>query len=137
MFTPSHFLTFLVACDVTFELPLGLHPYGLFALTPGLPLDPHPCGLFALNPSPPLGPHPYGLFALVASPKLRLRHLQPAQLETIDQILIWNDFEQFYAFITSFQELQAYAFHTYLDLAHFLESWDAHKRFKYVLLVGL
>jgi hypothetical protein len=54
-----------------------------------------------------------------------------------NRLTFWSDFEQFYAFITSSQELQAYPFHTYLDLAYFLESWNIHKKFQYVLLIGL
>jgi hypothetical protein len=42
-----------------------------------------------------------------------------------------------YAFITSSQELHAYPFHTYLDLAYFLESWNKHKKFQYVPLKGI
>jgi hypothetical protein len=34
----------------------------------------------------------------------------------------------------SSQEL--YAFHTYPDLAYFLENWDKYRKFKYVFLVG-
>ncbi len=40
---------------------------------------------------------------------------------TIDQNLVWLNFEEFYAFITSSKQLKAYAFHTYLNLSHSLE----------------
>jgi hypothetical protein len=45
--TSSHFLTFPGVCDVTHGLPLGPHPYGLFALALGLPFDSQPCNPFA------------------------------------------------------------------------------------------
>jgi hypothetical protein len=57
--------------------------------------------------------------------------------KTTNHNLVWRNFEQFYALITSSQELHAYAFHTYPDLEYFLESWDKHKKFKYVPLIGL
>jgi hypothetical protein len=34
-------------------LPLGPHPYDLFALAPGLPVSPQHCGFFALAPMLP------------------------------------------------------------------------------------
>jgi len=54
----------------------------------------------------------------------------------IDQNLEWDDFKDFYALTTSTLELQAYAFETYLDLAHFLASWASYRKFKFVPLVG-
>jgi hypothetical protein len=57
--------------------------------------------------------------------------------KTIDQDLDWNDFEQFYALITSSQQLETYAFQTYPDLSYFFESWEKYKRFKCVPLIGL
>jgi len=55
----------------------------------------------------------------------------------IDHNLVWDEFEQFYALITSSQQLKKYAFQTYLDLSYFLESWAKYKKFKLVPLVRL
>ncbi len=52
--------------------------------------------------------------------------------KTIDQDLVWNDFEQFYALITSSQQLETYAFHIYHDLSYFLKSWKKYKQFKHI-----
>jgi hypothetical protein len=46
-----------------------------------------------------------------------------------------DDFEQFYALITSSQQLKIYAFQTYPNLTYFLESWAKYKKFKFVPLV--
>jgi hypothetical protein len=49
----------------------------------------------------------------------------------IDQDLVWDDFELFYALITSSQQVETYAFQTYPDLSYFLESWAKYKRLKF------
>jgi hypothetical protein len=54
----------------------------------------------------------------------------------MDQDLDWDDFEQFYALITSSQQLETYAFQTCLDLSYFFESWAKYKRFKFVPLIA-
>jgi hypothetical protein len=43
-------------------------------------------------------------------------------IETINQNLVLDDFKQFYALITSSQQLETYAFQTYLELLYFFES---------------
>jgi hypothetical protein len=45
-----------------------------------------------------------------------------AYTKTTYQNLVWDDFEQLYALIVCSQQLEIYAFQTYLDLSYFLES---------------
>jgi hypothetical protein len=56
--------------------------------------------------------------------------------KTTNQNLVWDEFQQFYALITSSQPLEKYAFQTYFDLSYFLESWAKYKKLKCVPLVG-
>jgi len=70
--------------------------------------------------------HKRGKF--VQAPRnLNLVYTPTTCIETIEQNQLWNDFEQFYALIISSQELQAYAFHTYLDLAFFWKLGQTQK----------
>jgi hypothetical protein len=48
----------------------------------------------------------------------------------IDHNLVWDEFEQFYALITSSQQLKKYAFQTYPDLSYFFQSWAKEKKFQ-------
>jgi hypothetical protein len=65
---------------VTPELPLGPHPWGLFALAPGLLLGPQPCNPFALVANPKLG------LQQVPDPKMHMlffHHYNPAMKPTL------------------------------------------------------
>jgi hypothetical protein len=68
-----------------------------------------------------LGSHKRGKFYL-APKNHSLLYTPTTYTKTIDHDLVWDDFEHFYALITSSQKLKTYAFQTYLDLSYFLES---------------
>ncbi len=56
-----------------------------------------------------------------------------ACIKTTNQDLVWDDFEQFYALITSSQQIETCILD--IPLSYFLESWAKYKKFKFVLLV--
>jgi len=66
-----------------------------------------------------IGSHKRGRF-LQAPKSCSLLYTPTAYTKIVNQDLIWLDFEEFYALITSFKQLEVYAFHTYPDLSHFL-----------------
>jgi hypothetical protein len=66
-----------------------------------------------------IGSHKTSRF-LQAPKSCRLLYTPNAYIETNDQDLVWLDFEELYALITSFKQLEAYAFHIYPDLSHVL-----------------
>lgn len=66
-----------------------------------------------------IGNHKRSRF-LQAPKSRRVLYTFNAYIETIDQDLVWLDFEELYALITSFKQLEAYAFHIYPYLSHFL-----------------
>jgi hypothetical protein len=66
-----------------------------------------------------IGNHKRSRF-LQAPKSCSLLYTPIAYLETTNQDLVWLDFEEFYALITGFKQLEACAFQIYLDLTHFL-----------------
>jgi hypothetical protein len=51
--------------------------------------------------------------------------------------LVKEDFSNFYVLISSIEPLETYAYQTYLDVVHFLHSWNVCKEEENMLLVGL
>ncbi len=83
-----------------------------------------------------LGSHKRGKF--YPTPRNHsLLYIPSACTKTIDQNLVWDDFEQFYVLKISSQQLEIYTFQTYPNLSYFLESWAKYKKFKFIPLVGL
>ncbi len=63
--------------------------------------------------------HKRGRF-LQAPRNCNLLYIPTTYTKTVDQNLVWSNFEEFCASVTSFKQLKAYAFHTYLNLSHSL-----------------
>jgi hypothetical protein len=51
--------------------------------------------------------------------------------------LVLEDFSKFYVLISFIKPLGTYAYLTYLDIVHFLHSWNVCKKEEGILLVGL
>jgi hypothetical protein len=82
-----------------------------------------------------IGSHKRGRF-LQAPRNHNLLYKPTTYTKTIDQNLVWLDFEEFYALIKISKQLKTYAFHIYPNLSHFFQNWSKYKRFKLTPLVG-
>jgi hypothetical protein len=51
--------------------------------------------------------------------------------------LVWDDFIDFYAIISSSEALESYSFLKYLILAYFLKYWDNYRRLDFTPCVNL
>jgi hypothetical protein len=65
-----------------------------------------------------------------------LRFTPTTCTSTLDAILVWKNFNNFYTFIPSIEPLETYPLETYINLAHYSNFSFALKKDKGIPLVG-